>query len=127
MAYSRGAPYFQFYYTARVRLAGFAQLPPYLLVGVAVGVSVAVGVAVAVSVCVAVAVSVAVAVGVAVLVDVAVGGAEVKVAVAGCELCRAMRGLIQRAKSSWEEPFAWADRMNLTFSPLSELKSMLIG
>ena len=65
---------------------------------------VAVGVAVAVAVGVDVAVDVAVEVGVAV--PVAVGGRGVKVDVAGWELCRVIRGLIHRAKSSCEEPLA---------------------
>ena len=94
-------------------------------VAVGVEVCVCVGVAVAVGVCVAgcVAVAVAVKVGVGVAVD----GAVVAVAVGGWELCRAIRGLIHRAKSSCEEPLARTDRINLTFSPLSVLKSMLIG
>ena len=82
-------------------------------VRVAVGVFVGVKVAVAVKVCVTVAV--------------VVGAGAVNVAVGGWELCREIRGLIQSAKSSWEEPFARTDRMNLTFSPLNVLRSMLIG
>jgi len=88
-----------------------------------VGVRVAVGVIVGVKVAVAVAVAVKVGVTVAVV----VGGEAVNVEVGGWELCREIRGLIQSAKSSWEEPFARTDRMNLTFSPLNVLRSMLIG
>jgi hypothetical protein len=86
-----------------------------------------VAVAVGVFVGVEVAVDVAVAVKVDVTVAVVVGGGAVNVAVGGWELCREIRGLIQSAKSSWEEPFASTDRMNLTFSPLRVLRSMLIG
>jgi hypothetical protein len=80
---------------------------------------------------VAVALGVKVTVGVKVMVGVnvkvAVGGRAVKVAVGGWELCRVMRGLIQSAKSSCDDPFASTDRMNLTFSPFRVLRSMLIG
>lgn len=95
-----------------------SEIPLY---GVDVGV--AVGVSVGVEVCVAVGVAVKVGVGV----EVVVGGAVVGVAVGASELCRAMRGLTQRAKSSCDDPLARTDRMNFTFSPLSVLKSMLIG
>lgn len=72
-------------------------------------------------------VEVAVAVKVGVTVAVVVGGEAVNVAVGGWELWREIRGLIHSAKSSWEEPFARTDRMNLTLSPLNVLRSMLIG
>lgn len=89
------------------------------------------GVAVAVAVGEAVEVAVGVKVGVAVNVAVGgttvVGGTPVNVAVGGWELCRVMRGLIHSAKSSWEEPFARTDRMNLTLSPFRVLRSMLRG
>ncbi len=114
-------PYFQFHYTARQYARQYVgEIPPY---GVAVAVAVGVSVGVEVAVCVAVAVGVKVGVTVAVV----VGGAVVNVAVGGWELCREMRGLIHNAKSSWEEPLARTDRMNLTFSPLSVLKSILMG
>lgn len=111
-------PYFQFYYTASVLLAVCnavaSEIPLY-------------GVDVAVAVGVSVGVDVAVEVAVAVTVAVVVGGAVVNVAVGGWELCREIRGLIHKAKSSCEEPLARTDRMNLTLSPFSVLKSMLIG
>src|SRR6266511_1161372 len=121
-------PYFQFHYTASVLLAVckavcWQHRSEISLYGVDVGVGVGVSVGVEVAVCVAVGVAVKVGVAVAVAVD----GAVVNVAVGGWELCRAMRALIHNAKSSWEEPLARTDRMNLTFSPLSVLRSMLIG
>ena len=85
------------------------------------------GVDVAVAVGVFEGVEVAVAVKVGVTVAVVVGGGAVNVVVGGWELCREMRGLIHSAKSSWEEPFARTDRMNLTLSPLNVLRSILIG
>jgi hypothetical protein len=72
-------------------------------------------------------VGVEVAVKVGVTVAVVVGAGAVNVAVGGWELWREIRGLIQSAKSSWEEPFARTDRMNLTLSPLNVLRSILIG
>ena len=96
-------------------------------VAVAVGVSVGVDVAVDVAVDVEVAVGVTVAVKVAVAVCEAVGGRGVNVSVAGWELWRVMRGLIHSAKSSCAEAFAKTVKMNLTFSPLNELRSILTG
>ena len=84
---------------------------------------------VAVAVAVAVAVDVAVAVGVAVGVEVTVAEGKrvgASVAVGGCELCRVMRGDSQRAKSSCELPFVSTVRINFTFCPLRELRSMLM-
>jgi hypothetical protein len=73
---------------------------------------VAVAVAVAVPVCVAVGVPVA-------------GRVDVKVAVGACELWLVIRGVTQRAKSSCDDPFEKIVSMNLTFSPLNGLRSML--
>ena len=78
---------------------------------------------------VGVGVAVAVLVGDAVPVGVEVGGilVDVNVAVGACELWVVMRGLTQSAKYSWEGPFAKIVRMNLTFCPLNELRSISIG
>ena len=114
------APCLQFHYTSSISLE--VWMPPVRetpLYGVDVAVGVFVGVEVAVNV--------AVTVKVGIMVAGAVGGAAVKVAVGGWELCREIRGLIQSAKSSWEEPLARTDRINLTLSPLNVLRSMLIG
>src|SRR5690349_1458379 len=122
--------YFQFHYTSSAFLEGFERsaggfrrygLDFAVSVGVAVAVNVAVGDEVTVTV------GVEVNVGVTVTVAVVVGGATVNVAVGAWELCRVMRGLIHRAKSSWDEPFARTEKMNLTLSPFSVLRSMLIG
>ena len=85
------------------------------------------GVDVAVAVDVTVAVRVAVGVEVTVADDSVGVRVEVRVAVGGCELCRMMRGDSQRAKSSCELPFVSTVRMNFTFCPLRELKSILIA
>jgi len=100
-------------------------MPTY---GVGVSVGVAVGVSVGVLVEVAVPVDVDVGVKVEVGVPVVVGvGVIVNVAVGACPLWRVMRGSIQSAKSSRDEPFVRTDIMNLTFSPFNELRSILIG
>jgi hypothetical protein len=94
-----------------------------VIYGVEVRVAVFVGVLVAVALAVEVAVGVADAVAVA---EDRVGeSVEVKVAVGGCELCRVIRGDIQRAKSSCELPLVKTVRINFTFWPRKELRSML--
>ena len=86
------------------------------------------GVAVAVAVAVSVGVDVAVLVAVAVAVAVTVGERDgVNVAVGGWELWRVIRGVIQSAKSSCEEPFARTVKINLTFCPLKKERSILMG
>ena len=83
------------------------------------------GVAVAVDVTVAVRVTVGVEVAVA---DDRVGVKDgANVAVGGCELWRVIRGDTQRAKSSCEFPLVSTVRINFTFCPLRELRSILIG
>ena len=85
-----------------------------------------VGVDVLVEVAVKVGVDVAVKVGVNVGVDVAVAvsdGVVVNVDMGGWALCLVIRGLTHSAKSSCEVPFASTVKINLTFSPLSELRS----
>ena len=79
------------------------------------------------------AVDVAVAVRVAVDVEVTVADdsvgvrVDVGVKVGACELCRVMRGDSQSAKSSCELPFVSTVRINFTFCPLRELRSILIA
>ena len=73
-------------------------------------------------------VGVGVSVGVSVAVAVAVGGrVAVNVVVGACALLVVIRGVTQRAKSSCDEPFVKIVNINLTFSPLNGLKSMLTG
>ena len=73
-------------------------------------------------------VGVGVSVGVGVAVAVAVGvRVDVNVAVGACALLVVIRGVTQRAKSSCDEPFVKIVSINLTFSPLNGLRSILIG
>lgn len=90
-----------------------------------VGVSVSVAVGVGVKVAVGVNVEVAVEVGVNVRVKVGVG-VDVEVAAGGVPR-RTMRGATHKALSCLGEPLALTTRMNFTFCPAKELKSISTG